>query len=609
MTDKTEIIKELREDEKLGRLYGQAHGSYEKLEVSKETMGSINEPTCITKYEEEEKEGMTSTTHKDSKTGFTELERKFRLITEKTSDLIATATFTLNPTFTYVSPSHKKIVGYDSDDLVGKPFFDFAHPDDKRKLFKLLKKYLKAKAEKILTGKDMDFSERFELRFKDKSGNWRYMETTANLMGNEILSISRDVTENREIMKRFKLAAEVTADIIYEWDVENNTLEWFGNFYEILGYKSCEIPRTIEALTKLIHPNDKRKLKDSFEGHRKSTAPIYGQYRIKRKDDTWLYCENRCGHFLDENGTHIKSIGSLTDINERKNIEMSLKKSEMFLQNIFDAITDGISVLDSNLNIVKTNQWMKDRYSDNTPLIGKKCYQAYQQRDSPCPRCPSILAIESGETQDEIVPYPSNEKPSGWLRLSSFPLCNSNGRVSGVIEYLKDITDYKKAEKSVKENEERLKIILENLQAGVIIIDAATHKIVDINPMAIEMIGTQKENIIGKICHKFMCPIEKGKCPITDLGHKVDNSERVLINANGREITILKTVTPTIINDKQILIESFVEITRQKKIEEELNEKIDELERYKQVTVGREIKMVELKNRIKELEEKFKEEK
>ena len=56
MTDKPEIIKELREDEKLGRLYGQSWGSYGKLETtSEETMGSISdELTCIVKGENQE---------------------------------------------------------------------------------------------------------------------------------------------------------------------------------------------------------------------------------------------------------------------------------------------------------------------------------------------------------------------------------------------------------------------------------------------------------------------------------------------------------------------------------------------------------------------------
>ena len=134
-----------------------------------------------------------------------ETEDKYRLITEKTSDLITTATFTLNPIFTYISPSHKKAIGYEASDLIGKPLFDFVHPDDKRKLLSLLKRYLSAKAEKLLTGKEAEVSEKVEIRFRDKSGNWRYMETTANLMGNEILSISRDVTDRRKAEEELRL--------------------------------------------------------------------------------------------------------------------------------------------------------------------------------------------------------------------------------------------------------------------------------------------------------------------------------------------------------------------------------------------------------------------
>ena len=82
-------------------------------------------------------------------------------------------------------------------------------------------------------------------------------------------------------------------------------------------------------------------------------------------------------------------------------------ESKKLLQNVFDAITDGISILDKELNIVKVNQFMKDFYSDEMPLVGKKCYQIYQQRSSPCPWCPSLSAIETGKTHTETVPFPS----------------------------------------------------------------------------------------------------------------------------------------------------------------------------------------------------------
>jgi diguanylate cyclase (GGDEF)-like protein/PAS domain S-box-containing protein len=125
-------------------------------------------------------------------------------------------------------------------------------------------------------------------------------------------------------------------------------------------------------------------------------------------------------------------------------------------------------------------------------------------------------------------------------------------------------------EKKLKENEKRLKDILESIHAGIIIIDAETHKIVDVNPMAESMIGISKGDIVNNICHKFICPAEEGKCPITDLGHKVDNSERILLSKGDKEIPILKTVTSTTISGRVHLVESFLDITEIRKMQEEL---------------------------------------
>ena len=55
-----------------------------------------------------------------SKSQPTDLYEKYRLIALNTSDLIAFTTFDLNPVYTFVSPSHKKILGYDATDLLGK---------------------------------------------------------------------------------------------------------------------------------------------------------------------------------------------------------------------------------------------------------------------------------------------------------------------------------------------------------------------------------------------------------------------------------------------------------------------------------------------------------
>ncbi|MBW2646807.1 MAG: PAS domain-containing protein [Deltaproteobacteria bacterium] len=58
----------------------------------------------------------------------------------------------------------------------------------------------------------------------------------------------------------------------------------------------------------------------------------------------------------------------------------------------------------------------------------------------------------------------------------------------------------KRTEKALKESEQRLKTILDSVQAGILTIDAKSHKIVGVNPMAAEMIGIPKEQIIGHVC-------------------------------------------------------------------------------------------------------------
>jgi PAS domain S-box len=94
------------------------------------------------------------------------------------------------------------------------------------------------------------------------------------------------------------------------------------------------------------------------------------------------------------------------------------------------------------------------------------------------------------------------------------------------------------------ENEEYQKTILSTVQTGIVVIDAETKRIIDINESALKFIGTHRDKVIGNICHKFICPADKGHCPIIDHNHVMDNSERTLLNINNEEIPIIKTVAP-----------------------------------------------------------------
>ncbi len=183
------------------------------------------------------------------------------------------------------------------------------------------------------------------------------------------------------------------------------------------------------------------------------------------------------------------------DVTEEYRLQEQIRESEQQLSNSFDAIQDGISILDPELTIVRTNKWMERMYSDSMPLQGKKCYAVYQKRDSVCPWCPSVKALEQGAVFTETVPYPSKENPTGWIELSAFPRKDVLGNITGVIEYVKDITGQKTAEKALKESEERFRYLSELSLEGILIHENGV--MIDGNKAIGRIFGYKLDELIG----------------------------------------------------------------------------------------------------------------
>jgi PAS domain S-box-containing protein len=135
-----------------------------------------------------------------------------------------------------------------------------------------------------------------------------------------------------------------------------------------------------------------------------------------------------------------------------------------------------------------------------------------------------------------------------------------------------DVTERRKVEKELRESEERSRTILNTMQTGIIIIDQDTHVIIDANPVAAQMIGTSREEMFGRVCHKYICPEKVGQCPITDLGQNMYNCDCLLLTASGKGMPILKTVVPVVLGGRKHLLESFLDITEKKRSEEQLRE-------------------------------------
>ncbi|MCM8798017.1 MAG: PAS domain-containing protein [Candidatus Omnitrophica bacterium] len=132
----------------------------------------------------------------------------------------------------------------------------------------------------------------------------------------------------------------------------------------------------------------------------------------------------------------------------RRETDFLVEEGRRFLHSVFESIQDGISILDKDLNIVTVNPTMEKWYAHNSPLVGKKCYFAYHNRSEPCLICPTQKTLKTKKQAYEVVPKcgPGGEVV-GWVDLYSFPLFDSlTGEMKGVIEYVRDATERKKAE-------------------------------------------------------------------------------------------------------------------------------------------------------------------
>jgi len=161
------------------------------------------------------------TDYKDTERALSESEKRYHLVAERTSDVVSITTFSLNPSYVYASPSHKEVLGYEPEDLVGKCPFDFIHPEDREKLIPIMTRYISLSQQGSGIREEKPPSERMLFRSRDGWGNWRYMEASADLLdADHILFVSRDITERMQTEAELRKARDELEQRVQERTTE-----------------------------------------------------------------------------------------------------------------------------------------------------------------------------------------------------------------------------------------------------------------------------------------------------------------------------------------------------------------------------------------------------
>ncbi len=139
-----------------------------------------------------------------------------------------------------------------------------------------------------------------------------------------LVGVHTDITASKRSQELFKLVAQSTNDVFYEWNVQTDSLQWFSDISAELGYAHGEVPPTINGWIELIHPDDRLQLADAVTKHRTATDDINYLYRVKHKNGTWRYWHDHARPILDSHGRPVRWVGGISDITERKKAEEAL---------------------------------------------------------------------------------------------------------------------------------------------------------------------------------------------------------------------------------------------------------------------------------------------
>jgi PAS domain S-box-containing protein len=479
---------------------------------------------------------------------------------------------------TILSPSCKKITGWDSSELIGHQVLDlYPFPEQRKTLL----------GDMFTSGEVHDH----EVVLKNKAGNHLIVSVTSHVVRDEhgnalgIEGSLRNITERKQVEEalhaseeRYRTLADFLPVIIFETD--HTGILTFANHlsYSTFGIDATDIISGISVMDYIVPEERQRALSNMakiFAGESRSSI----EYILQRKDGRHFPAMISTSPVIDRTTGMVSGIrGVIVDLTELKEKDAALQQSEESYHGLFNTVKDAICILDESGTFIDVNKGAEEMFGQpHDFFIGKTIgtisvpgrndlsYALAQVRD----------AYQGRSLQFEFWGL----RKGGEEFLTEVRLYKGTYFGKDAVIFLSvDITERKKAEEELKSSEQYLKTIFNSVQTGLLIINPTNYTIIDANPAAASLIGADRNAIIGATCEDFICHTVKGKCPFTGSHAIRENVESILIRADGKKIPILKTVIPVTISGKPVFLESILDITDRKRAEDAMQQAYSELE-------------------------------
>jgi PAS domain S-box-containing protein len=306
-------------------------------------------------------------------------------------------------------------------------------------------------------------------------------------------------------------------------------------------------------------------------------------------------------------GEIVGSVAIIIDITELKKVEKELKESEKKYRTIFDNSAVAITMTNEHEKIISWNKYAETLLGMNKDdLYLKPVRDLYPASEWKKIRLQNIRQKGMQHHLETKIQKKNNEQIDVDISLSV--LKNHEDRVVGSIGVMKDISDRKRTEKNLEESEKKFKLLYEKAPVPYHTL-SPDGLITDVNEKWCQAFGYTKTEVCGKSIFDFISNHEKTSAK-KSFAQKISEGK---LYASGREREYLTKTGEKklfvahdffLFDEKEKVISVYTtmeDITENKQAEQALKEKISELERYKTITVNREMKMMELKNEINDL--------
>jgi PAS domain S-box-containing protein len=149
------------------------------------------------------------------------------------------------------------------------------------------------------------------------------------IVSREISARKRAEAELKESTERFRIVAQATVDVVWDWDLKTDMIWWGDGMRARFGYEYDDTPQIGESWVQHIHPDDADRVVTGIHAAIDGAGDKWtDEYRFVRADGSTAQVIDSGYVIRDESGTAVRMVGSMVDVTERRELEAQLRQSQ-----------------------------------------------------------------------------------------------------------------------------------------------------------------------------------------------------------------------------------------------------------------------------------------